>query len=532
MRVRAQHASTGRGSVVRVTVTARSRRLTVRAVAAVAAFAVLAGCSGGDAKPQAPTPATSAPADAKDPANDPALATYYGQKVSWSSCRNDFQCAKVTVPLDWSKPAGDTITLAMIKLPASGKKIGSMLLNPGGPGVSSVEWFRGSPGALGSRVRQSYDAVAFDPRGVGQSTPIKCLADSEVDGWLSADATPDSDAEATKVVDDAKKYGAECEERTGALLAHVDTVSVVKDMDVIRAVLGEKVVSYYGWSYGTFIGAWYAQLFPWRVGRMVLDGAVDPSLNAQQYSEGQAQGFSRMGTAFVEDCLKDKGCPLRGTKEQAFAQLQTLVKNADSSPLPTSSGRELTQSLMTTGMAMALYLPAFWPQLRDALTEAFKGQGDGLLDLADAYNERRPDGTYAQTLQATGPIFCLDRTDTRSLAQVKADAASWAQKYPPLGDTVAWSSLGCAVWPIKPAVQPQELTAPGAPPILVVGTTGDPATPYEWAQSLAGQLSKGVLVTFKGEGHTAYRRGSKCIDTTIEDYLVAGTVPKADVTCS
>ncbi len=527
-----RHALPSRGSVGRVTVAARSRRLTVRAVAAVAALAVLAGCTGSTPEPQAPTAATSAPADTKDPANDTALAAFYGQKLAWTSCRNDFECAKVTVPLDWAAPSGDTIELSLLRLKAEGKKIGTMLLNPGGPGVSAVEWFRSSPGSLGTRVRQSYDAVAWDPRGVGESTPISCLPDSEVDAWLSSDATPDSDAEATKVVADATDFGKQCEERTGPLIGHVDTVSTVKDMDVIRAALGEKVISYYGWSYGTFIGAWYAELFPWRVGRMVLDGAVDPSLSAEQYSEGQAQGFSRMATAFVEDCLGEKGCPLRGTKEQAFAQIETLVKNADSKPLATSSGRQLTQSLMTTGMAMALYLPAFWPQLRAALTEAFKGQGDGLLALADAYNERRPDGTYAQTLQATGPIFCLDRTDTRSLDQVKADAKDWLAKYPPLGDTVAWSSLGCAVWPIKPAVAPQKLTAPGAPPILVIGTTGDPATPYEWAQSLAGQLDQGVLVTFEGEGHTAYRRGSKCVDTTIEDYLVSGTVPKADVTCS
>ncbi len=516
---------------MRVTVAAR-RRHAVRVVAAVVAVvAVLAGCSRGDA-PQPPTPATSAPADEKDPANDRALASFYGQKIAWRDCRNDFQCADVTVPVDWSQPSRDTIELSLLKLPASGRKIGSMLLNPGGPGVSSTEWLRSSPGAVGDRVRRSYDVVAWDPRGVGGSTPIRCLGDSEVDAWLSADATPDSDAEARKAVADAEAYGRQCEERTGPLLAHVDTISTVRDMDVVRAALGEKVVSYYGWSYGTFIGAWYAQLFPWRVGRMVLDGAIDPSLNAEQYSEGQAKGFARMAGAFVEDCLGEKRCPLRGTKADAFEQIETLVREADARPLPTSSGRELTQSLMTTGMAMALYLPAFWPRLRTGLAEAFDGRGDGLLALADAYNERRPDGSYGQTLQATGPIFCLDHTDTRSLKQVKADAKAWLAKYPPLGDTFAWAPLGCSVWPIKPVVTPQKLTAPGAPPILVVGTTGDPATPYESAKSLASQLSKGVLVTFEGDGHTAYRRGSKCVDTTIEDYLVSGTVPSADVTCS
>lgn len=515
---------------MRVSVAVRRRR-PLRAAAAVLAAALLAACTGGGSA-QPPTPATSAPQGAADPANDPALARFYTQKPAWADCRNDFQCAKVTVPLDWSRPAAETVELSLLRLPATKKKIGTLLLNPGGPGVSSVKWFRASPGALGDRVRQSYDAIAWDPRGIGSSTPIRCLEDDEVDAWLAADGTPDTDAEARQVVEQSRAFGEQCRQRTGELLAHVDTVSTARDLDVIRAAVGEDVVSFYGWSYGTFIGAWFAELFPWRVGRMVLDGAVDPSLNAEQYAEGQARGFSRMASAFVEDCLGEDGCPLRGTKEQAFTQLQRLVKQADSDPLPTADGRELTQSLMTTGMAMALYLPAFWPQLRDALAEAFRGQGDGLLALADAYNERRPDGTYAQTLQATGPIFCLDRTDTRTLDQVEADAAEWRAKYPPLGDGVAWSSLGCSVWPIKPAVQPKPLTAAGAPPILVVGTTGDPATPYEWAQALAGQLQKGVLVTFEGEGHTAYRRGSRCVDDTVEDYLVAGAVPDADVTCS
>lgn len=513
-------------------VTVPVRRRPVRGAAVLLAAALLAGCTGGGGEVTPPSPATSAPAGSQDPAKDPGLARFYEQTPTWTGCRNDFECAKVTVPLDWADPAGDTIELALLRLPAEREKVGTVLLNPGGPGVSAVDWFRASPGSLGDRVRQAYDAVAWDPRGIGGSAPLRCLEDDEVDAWLAADTTPDSDAEARQVVEDARTYGEQCRSRTGPLLEHVDTVSTVRDMDVIRAALGEEVVSYYGWSYGTFIGAWYAELFPWRVGRMVLDGAVDPSLTADQYAEGQARGFSRMATAFVEDCLGSDGCPLRGSTEQAFAQIQELVAGADTNPLPTADGRPLTQSLMTTGMALALYLPAYWPQLRDALADAFRGQGDGLLALADAYNERRPDGTYAQTLQATGPIFCLDRTDTRTVEQVEADAAEWLKAYPPLGDTVAWSSLGCSVWPVEPAVEPKELTAPGAPPILVVGTTGDPATPYEWAQALAGQLQSGVLVTFEGDGHTAYRRGSRCVDSTVEDYLVGGDVPDADVTCS
>ena len=315
------------------------------------------------------------------------------------------------------------------------------------------------------------------------------------------------------------------------MFQHVDTISTVKDMDVMRAAVGDRLLSYMGASYGTYLGAWYAEVFPWRVGRMVLDGAVDPSLTAEQYVEGQALGFSRAVKAFVDDCLGRRDCPLRGSRDDAYAQLERLLARADEQPLRTSS-RPLTQALLVTGLIQGLYAQQLWPYVRDALAEALQGDGSTMLTLADLYLEREDDGSYGQTLQALGAIYCLDHGDDRTVEEIRASAKELEQKYPPFGDVIGWQSIGCSLWPVEAVVPAQKTTAPGAAPILVVGTTGDPATPYEWAQSLADQLSSGALLTREGQGHTAYTMGSSCIDTAIEDYLVKGVVPADGTRCS
>jgi pimeloyl-ACP methyl ester carboxylesterase len=361
---------------------------------------------------------------------------------------------------------------------------------------------------------------------------VKCLPNSELDAFFASDTTPDDARELSAAIGDAKRFATACRQNTGALLAHVDTLSTVRDMDVARAVLGDSVLTYFGASYGTFIGAWYAQEFPWRVGRLVLDGVVDPSLTSAQYAVGQAMGFQRGLDAYLADCGRQRGCPLRGNTQDAYATLSRLVRRADADPLRTSSSaRPLTQSLLVTGIAMALYDDRFWPALTRGLTEALQGDGSTLLVLADTYLQRDDQGQYAQTLQATNPIYCLDHGESRGPEQIAADAEDAGRRYPPLGADIVWSSLGCAEWPIPAVMTPQRLTAAGAAPILLVGTRGDPATPYEWAKSLAGQLSSARLLTWEGQGHTAYKRGSDCVDRTVEDYLVAGRVPAAGVTC-
>jgi pimeloyl-ACP methyl ester carboxylesterase len=468
-----------------------------------------------------------------DPSTRPELARFYRQQVTWSDCGEGFQCAEVTVPVDWAQPAGETIQLAAKRLPASGRKIGSLLVNPGGPGVSGLNFVDQARRQFGAPVRKAFDVVGWDPRGVGRSAPVECFDVAQTDRYLAADPTPDTPAEVSALVEAGRDLGESCRRKTGALLEHVDTISTVKDMDVLRAVLGDGRLSYYGASYGTFMGAWYAQEFPWRVGRLVLDGAVDPSLTTDEYATGQAKGFYRGLRAFVADCQAKSNCPLRGTVDDGIAQLSRLIQIADQNPLRTNdkSGRQLTESLFLVGAAMAMYLDRLWPTLVRGLTEATRGDGSTLLYLADLYYERDDPTAYTQTVGANAAIYCLDHSNTDTTSQAEALADALQQKYPPQGAAMGWGVVSCSQWPVQAVLKPQRLTAEGAAPIVVVGTTGDPATPYEWAQGLASQLSSGRLLTWRGSGHTAYGQGSDCVIEVVESYLVAGVVPDSDKTC-
>src|SRR5215470_12151120 len=334
------------------------------AVTLALAGALVAGCSGGGGPDVANISPTAVGQDgvagatrppANDPAADPALARFYGQHLSWSGCSGGLQCARLTVPVDWAEPGAGTLRLALARRPADGRSIGSLVFNPGGPGVAAIPYLQSASALWGKNILEHYTIVTFDPRGVGESDPVHCLPDSQMDAYVAADATPDTPQEEQQAVTSVRDFAAACERNSGPVLEHMDTLSVVRDMDVLRAALGEKVFTYHGTSYGTFLGAWYAHLFPWRVGRMLLDSAVDPSISSQVYVEGQARGFSRAMRAYVEDCLARAGCPLRGSTDQALGQVGQLVQQADSAPLRTDSSRMLTQSLMVTGIAQALY---------------------------------------------------------------------------------------------------------------------------------------------------------------------------------
>jgi pimeloyl-ACP methyl ester carboxylesterase len=500
----------------------------------LAALFALAACSGplggGVGDPTPPPSTVASPSGRNDPATDPALARFYQQNVEWTAC-GQFQCANVTVPVDWAAPAGDTLRIAVLRQRAKGNRIGSMLVNPGGPGVGGAAWVRAAAGTFGKSVQSAYDIVGWDPRGTGQSAPVRCLDDKALDELYSADATPDDAAEVRALTQGATAFAQACVKRSGPALAHVDTLSTVKDMDVLRAVLGDTVLSFYGASYGTYYGAWYAEQFPWRVGRLVLDGAVDPSLSTGEYSQGQALGFSRAVRSYLKDCLANDGCPFRGTLDDAYAQMRSLLQQADRTPLRTTGTRELTQALMATGLARGMYDQSLWPTVSRAIAQALRGDGSTLLALSDDYLERDPSGKYGQSLTSYSPIYCLDHPEKRSVEQIAAQARELGEKYPPLGDFIGWGALSCKVWPLPGVVPAQKLTAPGAAPILVVGTTDDPATPYEWSKSLAAQLSSARLLTRVGQGHVGYRQGNQCIDLAVEKYLVQGTLPAEDASC-
>lgn len=491
------------------------------------------------APPSTDPSAQPEPGPSPDPAEvpadvDPELAPLYQQQLEWESCgRGGFECTTIEVPLDYDDADGATIELAVIRLPAldQDRRLGSLLLNPGGPGGSGVDYARYAPLLLGRTLRQHYDVIGFDPRGVGQSTPITCQSDADRDELRAADGVPDDPEEEAELLDLAEKFAQACAERNGELLGHVSTVEAARDMDVLRGVLGDTQLNYLGASYGTFLGATYADLFPDRAGRLVLDGALDPSLSGLELSLEQAKGFEVALEAFLTDCVGRANCPLGSDLDAAYDTLETLLAEIDAEPLSTTKDRELTQSLAETGMITPLYVELMWPQLRGALAAALQGDGTPLLNLADQYAERGPDGYESNAGEAIYAVNCLDRTELDSVDEARAREAEFEKVSPRFGRSILWGSLPCAVWPVEATGEAREIHAPGTDPILVVGTTRDPATPYEWSVRLAEQLESGVLLTREGDGHTAYGSDNECIDNTVEAFLVQGEVPEDGKVC-
>ncbi|MGJ7414267.1 alpha/beta hydrolase [Streptomyces cinereoruber] len=513
-----------------------SRRLLRTSAAALAsAGLILSGCSGGsgEAAPRTTTQGQQAPS-----APPEALKRFYAQKPAWRDCgTSGFQCATLKAPLDYAKPDGEEIELAVSRVRATGpgKRLGSLMVNPGGPGGSAVGYLQGYAGVgYPAPVRARYDMVAVDPRGVARSEPVECLTGPQMDAYTQVDQTPDDAAETEALGAAFKDFAAGCAKRSGKVLPHVSTVETARDMDVLRAVLGDERLNYVGASYGTFLGATYAELFPGRVGRLVLDGAMDPSLPAIDLNRDQTAGFETAFRAFAADCVATPGCPLgTGSVPAAGEALKKFFRDVDARPLPTGESRKLGESLATTGVIAAMYDEGAWPQLREALTQAKGGRGAGLLALADSYYEREPDGEYANLMAANAAVNCLDLPAAyRDPADAAKAVPSFEKASPVFGAGLAWAALNCTYWPSPATGRPHRITAEGAAPILVVGTTRDPATPYKWAESLAAQLSSGTLLTYEGDGHTAYGRGSDCVDTAINAYLLEGTPPSDGKRCS
>jgi pimeloyl-ACP methyl ester carboxylesterase len=503
-----------------------------RVVPALVALCLVAACSSGS-EPAQPAPQSSSPtAGATDTATtEPALAAFYDQQIHWQGCDHGFDCAKVRVPVNYAKPAGPSIALAVVRLRSKGgDRLGSLLLNPGGPGASGIGYAKVAQSKISSTVRKHYDIVGFDPRGVGESAPIRCLSDAEMDTFTAQDGSPDNTAEESRLVQLAKLLGNRCAAANGGLLAHVGTRDAARDLDVLRGVLGDRKLNFLGKSYGTYLGAIYAELFPQRVGRLVLDGVVDPAADAAGLARSQALGFERALASFVDDCLPRSNCPLSGDRASALAQVSGILDAADRTPLRAS--RPVTQSLALLGMAYSMYDPALWVALRQALAQAVNGQGSLLLLMADFYLERNSKGHYtSDSNDALYAVTCLDRPETSDLAALRARAKGLSAVAPRFGAYIAWGFLPCAFWPTPPEGEAAPIRAPGAAPILVVGTTRDPATPYAFAKNLAAELDSGRLLTYDGDGHTAYKEGSSCIDHAVDAYLVQGKLPAEGTRC-
>lgn len=502
-----------------------SRTLAVVVTAAI----TLSGCSfWSHSAGSTPDPVRQAP--------EAALQPFYSQQLDWRSCGGRNQCTEVLVPLDYDNPTGETVELAVLRSPSTGPRPqGSLVVNPGGPGGSGVEFAAAASSIASPELRSAFSIVGFDPRGVGQSEPLECLTDQETDALMAADPSPDTPSEIAAIEEYSAALGRGCVRDDAALAAHVDSQSVARDMDIIRATLDEPTLNYFGFSYGTLLGALYAETFPSNVGRFVLDGGIDPSLTNTQISAGQAVGFEVALDRFLADCVQRGDCPLGTSVAEARAVLEELLEDIDGEPLPTGNPqRPLTQGLAVTGIVFPLYQPKFgWPLLRVNLRRALLGDGAGLLESADMYARRNADGTYQDNgIDALNAVNCLDGTDRPDTEATTALAAEWSEVAPVFGPLLAYGNLVCHFWPIPPSGDRASVSAPGAPPILVVGTEFDPATPYEWSRALADQLTSGVLVSWRGaDGHTAYRNGSGCIDGIVDTFLIEGIVPDDGTDC-
>ena len=501
--------------------------------------ALLAGCSSSPSDTPTDTPSATAsgtPSAAPSQSGAASLAAYYDQQLAWAGCGGSFQCAKLTVPLDYAEPAGEEIQLALIRLRSSdpSKRIGSLVLNPGGPGGSGVDYARAARAVVDESVRERYDVVGFDPRGVARSAPVACLDDKQTDAFLAADGSPDNAAEVGQIEKLSKQFAAECEARSASVFAHIDTESAARDVDVLRAALGDEKLYWLGASYGTFLGATYADLFPTKVGRMVLDGAIDPSLTNVELTHGQAKGFELALRRFVEDCIRRSDCPLPRDVQGGLDRIQQFFDDVDATPLTTGDRkRPLTQALAQNAVLSYLYFPPFdWEQLSYGLSVAFDGDGSVLLSMLDERLSRNEAGEYADnSTAALYAVNALDRPDRPTAAESQVLADQWSKEAPVFGAFLAWGNLPFQYWGAEATGKPHAITAPGSPEILVVGTTYDPATPYPWAQALAKQLSQGVLLTRVGDGHTGYGMGSQCTDKAIDRYLVTGATPATGTVC-
>jgi pimeloyl-ACP methyl ester carboxylesterase len=498
------------------------------AVALVAA----AGCGSHGSSSGGGPPPTSPSASASPTAGVPAtLDRFYGQHLAWTSCHGSFQCAELRVPLDYSRPAGATLEVAVIRQKSSGHHEGSLVVNPGGPGGSGVDFVAEAASAF-SQLTDHYDLVSFDPRGVGQSRPVRCLTSAQLTTYIDTNPVPTTAAGIAAIVAQAKQFANACYAKNGSYLSHVGTIDAARDMDVLRAALGDAKLTYYGASYGTYLGAKYAQLFPTRIRAMVLDGAINPNEPVSQENLIQAEGFQTDLDDFIAACVNSGSCPLGSTAASAHAAIETLKANIAAHPLSVN-GFVLGPGEFFEGLAAGLYSTSDWSQLWAALAAAAQGDGSKLLVFADSLTERDAStGDYSNLIESNTAINCIDRPSPRSLATYVALAKSFAAKAPDFGTAIDYGSLPCAYWRVPPVEQVHPVHAAGAPPILVIGTTRDPATPYVWAQALASQLGSGVLLTHVGDGHTAYLDGNSCVDAAVKTYVDDLTPPKVGTVCS
>ena len=482
---------------------------------------VLAGCSNSTVvAPVLPSEMPSAP---------PGLEAFYAQPATWRNCGNA-DCMLVKVPLDYADPAGTTIDLNVSRVSSGDADLGSLFVNPGGPGGSAFEYAKAGESVVSAEVLQHFDLIGVDPRGVSHSSPLECLTDDQKDTLVAADATPDTPQEVAGLEAVSTTLRDGCAASESPLYGRMGTVDAARDLDIVRAVVGDPAFNFLGKSYGTYLGAVYAELFPANVGRMVLDGVLPAGTDLIETTRMQAIALEQELGNFAQVCSESEACPWQGGAEEIVASLRAWFEGLDTKPLLGTDGRELTQALAQSAVVSYLYFPpgdyeALIPALSTAVTNA---QPDDLLALWDQRSSRDAQGHYtSNALEAFYAVTCIDRPFDGSAADTAQLAQEWSTQAPTFGPSLAWGLLGCGGWPVAEgtAAPVTEVTAPGSAPILVVGTTNDPATPYAWAEQVAGELSNAGLLTWDAHQHTAYSRGSSCVDEQVDGYLLTGKLP-------
>ncbi len=499
---------------------------------AVVATLLVAACT---------TPAT--PATGLTP---PSGTPSAGTALDWAPCQSEAlkvsgnfphnlqaTCATVTVPADWrtakdGKPSdGKTFGIALVKIHATADTHpkGAVLTNPGGPGGSGFDFAIQVAGRM-TDLLANFDLIGFDPRGVKRSNPVKCFSDSDLDAYYDYDPDPVSDASYQGLVGLDQRMDDACTSKYGKDLALFSTEQSARDIDAIRIGLGEDKINYLGFSYGTLLGATYAQLFPTKIRAMTLDGAVDPTESFQDAAEGQAKGFERAFTDFTAWCKAHPvDCPISADPHKAVVD---AINTARTKPVTGADGRKASPGLVFLAVTASLYSEDAWSAMAQSIADLKTGDSRILFLLADSYSERDDNGTYSNTTDAFNTVECTDGT-APTVDQDRALQAQWRAKYPLFGASLATGMLNCSEWSGPKDPFPTG-PAKGAPPIIVVGTTGDPATPYESTAKLASMLGVGTVLTWDGEGHTAYL-SSDCIRSAVNKYFVDLTVPSPGTTC-
>jgi len=511
----------------------RGRAGARRGAVTAAVVLVACSCSTPTVPPAAPRrTASSSPATTTTTTTTPTGAV---APVAWAPCGDDLQCGSVTVPLDYSRPRAATLRIALERRPASdpSQRIGSLVINPGGPGTSGIDDLTNELSVLTPELLQRFDIVSFDPRGVQRSDPVTCQPASAPSGGPPTssspsplpDPVPDSPATQRALVAGDRAYAAACEKYSGALLGEVGTVNVVRDLDRIRAALGDARLTFVGHSYGTLIGALYAQMYPTHVRAMVLDGAIDPALGTDQMVLDQAEGFESVLDQFFRWCASTTSCPWHPGADPT-ADLLRLIDASRTTPL-SAAGGSAGPGDFYDALLDDLYARSSWPSLGAALAQASVGDGTDLVSSADTYAT----GGSTNGGDVNNAVNCLDHPVSRQLSTYPALAAKAAAAAPVFGPLLVWGLVQCAVWPVPPDRSPAPVSAAAAPPILVVGATGDPATPYAWAVALAKQLRHGELLSWQGTNHVAYFY-SPCVRAWDQSYLVSGTLPPPGTTCT